>query len=303
MSNYLQICDELNLAINFAFEEYNSKTELGMKSNPKNFFNYVKSKLKTDNYPSKMHLYENVGNNSDEICNLFSNFFQQNYTTFSEEDRDRNYFDFLPELERNIGVNHIKVQEIIEGLKNLDASKGPGPDGIPPVFLKNLAVELTAPLFWLFNMSLKSGNFPKLWKISYLVPIFKSGRKSDVSNYRGIAIISCIPKLFEAIINEKLFEQTKNRITNMQHGFFKGRSTNTNLIEFVNYSLTAMDNGNHVEALYTDFSKAFDRVDIPMLLFKLHKLGIELSLLNWIKSYLTNRQQIVRFKGKKIQTN
>lgn len=60
-----------------------------------------------------------------------------------------------------------------------------------------------------------------------------------------------------------------------------------------------MDNGNHVEALYTDFSKAFDRVDIPMLLFKLHKLGIELSLLNWIKSYLTNRQQIVRFKGKK----
>lgn len=174
----------------------------------------------------------------------------------------------------------------------MDASKGPGPDGIPPVFLKNLAVELTAPLFWLFNMSLTSGNFSKLWKISYLVPFFKSGRKSDVSNYRGIAIIS-------AIINEKLFEQTKNRITNMQHGFFKGRSTNTNLIEFVNYSLTAMDNGNHVEALYTDFSKAFDRVDIPMLLFKLHKLGIELSLLNWIKSYLTNRQQIVRFKGKK----
>src|SRR5450759_3937292 len=84
----------------------------------------------------------------------------------------------------------------------------------------------------------------------------------------------------------------------MQHGFFKGRSTTTNLLEFVNYSLMAMDNGNHVEVLYTDFSKAFDRVDIPMLLFKLQKMGIQPNLLKWINSYLTNRDQLVRFKGK-----
>lgn len=187
----------------------------------------------------------------------------------------------------------------MEGLNNLDVSKGSGRNGIPSLFMKSLAVELTTPLFWLFNMSLESGIFPKSWKSSYLVPIFKNGKKSDIRNYRGIAIISCIPKLFEAIINEKLFNQIKSRITNAQHGFFKGRSTNTNLIEFVKYSLTAMDNGHHVEALYTDFSKAFDRVDIPMLLFKLQKLGTESNLLKWIQSYLTNRQQIVRFKESK----
>jgi hypothetical protein len=129
------------------------------------------------------------------------------------------------------------------------------------------------------------------------VPIFKSGQKSDIRNYRGIAIISCIPKLFESIVNEKLFSQIKNRITEMQHGFFKGRSTTTNLLEFIDYSLNAMDNGNHVEVLYTDFSKAFDRVDIPMLLFKLQKIGIEPGLLKWLESYLTNRKQIVKFKG------
>ena len=85
----------------------------------------------------------------------------------------------------------------------------------------------------------------------------------------------------------------------MQHGFFKGRSTSTNLLEFIDYSLNAMDNGNHVEALYTDFSKAFDRIDIPMLLFKLQKIGIESGLLKWLESYLTNRQQIIKFNGKK----
>lgn len=84
----------------------------------------------------------------------------------------------------------------------------------------------------------------------------------------------------------------------MQHGFFKGRSTSTNLLEFVNYSLTAMDNGNHVEVLYTDFSKAFDRVDIPMLLFKLQKMGIEPGLLKWLECYLTHRKQIVKFNGR-----
>ena len=203
------------------------------------------------------------------------------------------YFDFFPEFTRDISVNQVKVQDIMDALNKLDVTKGPGPDGIPPIFMKNLALELTAPLFWLFNRSLESGQFPKSWKSSYLVPIFKNGKKSDIRNYRGIAIISCIPKLFEAIINEKLFYQIKNRITNMQHGFFKGRSTTTNLLEFVNYSLMAMDNGNHVETLYTDFSKAFDRIDIPMLLFKLAKLGIEPGLIKWLESYLCNRQQIV----------
>lgn len=85
----------------------------------------------------------------------------------------------------------------------------------------------------------------------------------------------------------------------MQHGFFKGRSTSTNLLQFIDYSLNAMDNGNHVEALYTDFSKAFDRIDISMLLFKLHKIGIEPGHLKWLESYLTDRQQIIKFEGYK----
>ncbi len=133
--------------------------------------------------------------------------------------------------------------------------------------MKHLAKELTSPLFLIFNMSLESGCFPKFWKNSYLVPVFKSAKKTDISNYRGIAIPSCIPKLFEAIINKELFHQMKNRIIPTQHGFFKGRSTTTNLLEFINFSLNAMDKGNYVETLYTDFSKGFDRIDIPCFSF------------------------------------
>lgn len=59
-----------------------------------------------------------------------------------------------------------------------------------------------------------------------------------------------------------------------------------------------MDRGNFVETLYTDFSKAFDRVNISLLLLKLERLGFSHKLLNWIESYLTGRTQLVRFKGK-----
>lgn len=59
-----------------------------------------------------------------------------------------------------------------------------------------------------------------------------------------------------------------------------------------------MDRGNYVEALYTDFTKAFDRVDIKLLLFKLQRAGFSSELLTWIESYLTNRIQSVQFKGK-----
>lgn len=217
--------------------------------------------------------------------------------SFDENDRDRSYFSFIPQANNEITVDSLSLDEIQAALKALDSSKSTGPDGISPKFAKNVASELASPLYWLFNLSLKSGIFPSAWKKSYLVPIFKSGKKSDVKNYRGIALISCIPKLFEAIVNNKMFAQLKDYITQKQHGFFKGRSTATNLLSFVNYTLNEMDNKNSVQTLYTDFSKAFDRVDIPMLLFKLDKIGIDSNLLSWLKSYLTKRTQCVKFNG------
>ena len=297
LQNYLNICNELDTATKTAFDEYNRKMEEEIKTCPKIFFNYVKTKLKSENFPHQMHLDGNIKNDANEICTLFGHFFQEVYTTFSEDDRNRDFFEFIPEYPTDISVRRLSPQEVLGALRNLDSSKGPGPDGIPPIFLKNLATELTKPLLHIFNVSLQDGIFPEFWKRSFLLPIYKSGAKSDVRNYRGIAILSCIPKLFESIVNEKLFQQVKTRITHCQHGFFKGRSTSSNLLEFVTFTLNAMNNGNHVEALYTDFSKAFDRIDIPLLIYKLDKIGFDPWLLKWIESYLLNREQIVRFKN------
>jgi hypothetical protein len=79
-----------------------------------------------------------------------------------------------------------------------------------------------------------------------------------------------------------------------QHGFFKGRSTVTNLIEFTSYVLYCMENGVQVNAISTDFSKAFDKVSHRLLLTNLAKLGFGGSFLAWIRSYLTGREKFVK---------
>ena len=72
--------------------------------------------------------------NSQDICNLFATFFQETYSTFSDNDRDFEYFTYFLELSGNFGVTQIFSEEIWSGLNNLDVTKGSGPDGIPPLF-------------------------------------------------------------------------------------------------------------------------------------------------------------------------
>jgi hypothetical protein len=52
-------------------------------------------------------------------------------------------------------------------------------------------------LLHIFNLSLSTGTFPFKWKDSFLIPIFKTGKRNDVGNYRGVAILSCFAKLYD----------------------------------------------------------------------------------------------------------
>src|SRR6266496_2281576 len=82
-----------------------------------------------------------------------------------------------------------------------------------------------------------------------------------------------------------------NLISPSQHGFCKGKSTASNLLESItNWQLT-VDSGVNVDVVYIDIRKAFDSVVHPKLLFKIARFGIEGVLLDWIKNYLSNRYQ------------
>ena len=116
-----------------------------------------------------------------------------------------------------------------------------------------------------------------------------------ISNYRGIAKLSAIPKLLEKIITEQITHFVASTVSPKQHGFLKGCSTVTNLLEFASTTIDGFSNRLQTDTIFTDFSKAFDRVDHKLLLLKLDKIGFPGSLVNWIKSYLSSRRQCVVF--------
>jgi hypothetical protein len=153
-------------------------------------------------------------------------------------------------------------------------------------------------LFYIFNKSLATGSFPDNWKKSFLTPFYKSGGRGNVANYRGIAILSFIPKLFEKIVCDKLNLKLTSNFHNEQHGFTQNRSINSNLMVYTKFIFDVMENKSQVDSIYTDFSKAFESVDHKILIKKLLALGFSGNILNWISSYLSGRSQNVRFLGK-----
>lgn len=98
-----------------------------------------------------------------------------------------------------------------------------------------------------------------------------------------------IPKIFESIITKKLSQLMSQQLVDNQHGFRQKKSTLTNLILYQTKIISAFEHGQQVDSIYTDFQKAFDKVNHRLLTAKLEHFGFNGSFLNWIKSYLINR--------------
>ena len=97
-----------------------------------------------------------------------------------------------------------------------------------------------------------SYNTIAILRLSFLTPIHKKGPKHLLENYRGIAKLSAIPKIFEKILKDKLFVLISQCISPHQHGFLAGKSIITNLASFTKYVVDSMEAGNQVDVMYTD---------------------------------------------------
>lgn len=229
-------------------------------------------------YPSSMTYKDNFKHNANDICHLFKQFFE---TVYEEPQLIHNEnFDDIPNMSEALTEITIDKESLLLELRALDQTKGPGPDGIPNIFLKTFADHLADPLCIIFNKSLNEGYFPKNWRVSNITPIFKSGDRSKIENYRGIAILNAIPKLFEKVVTDQIVHFLVDKINEHQHGFQNGKSTSTNMVYYVSYLLLSMENNKQVDSIYTDFSKAFDKVNHKILEIKLFKIGIRGSVLN-----------------------
>jgi hypothetical protein len=168
-----------------------------------------------------------------------------------------------------------------------------GPDMIPNLFLKKEAQFLAYPLSELFHKSFQSGYIPDIWKLAYVTPIYKKGNQTDPANYRPISLTSTCGKVMEKIIKNSMMSYllTNDIITKEQHGFLAKHSTASNLLECLHDWIIALESSELVDAVYIDFSRAFDSVVHTKLLHKLQSVGIAGKLYNWIAEFLTDRSQ------------
>ena len=111
-------------------------------------------------------------------------------------------------------------------------------------FLKLCKSIILKPLVLIFNKSVLTGEYPDELKIAKVIPLFKSGDKTLVNNYRPISLLSIINKLFEKLIYKRLREFLIKfnvlYIYKYQFGFRSGYSTDMALIEIVDNIKTAI---------------------------------------------------------------
>ena len=278
------------------YRSYINSVEQGLQNDVKAFWSYTKSLRTTNSIPKEMNLDNETANSGEQIANLFSKYFTSVYTN-SDNTKRSSISNISEYYQFNIGRIHLSLESIKLYLEKIDTSKGAGPDKIPPIFIQRCADVLSSPLSYIYNRSLSQATFPELWKIAHIIPIFKSGDQSSIKNYRPISILSCFAKVFESLIYKYIFSHFRPQICDRQHGFVPKKSINSNLLEFYTYICDAFDERTQVDAIYTDFQKAFDKVNHIILIKKLLQIGIHGDLLRWLESYLSNRTQLVIING------
>ncbi len=136
-------------------------------------------------------------------------------------------------------------------------------------------------------------------KIAKVIPIYKTGNRHELSNYRPVSLLPQFSKILEKIMYSRLndFITKHNILSDQQYGFRANRTTSLALMEFVEEITSAIENKEYAIGIFLDLKKAFDTVDHDLLLKKMHRYGVRGVALSWFGSYLENRHQYVQMNN------
>ena len=178
------------------------------------------------------------------------------------------------QIRRNVVPGEVSLREIqyatfFKALQTIPTHRAPGLDGISAEMLK-LAKHFLAPkILKLFNLVIKSGDFPDQWKLGKVVALYKNnGDVKDPGNYRPITLLPIMSKLFEKCISEQMYELLIPHIPNFQHGFKRNHSIVTAMTEITEYMFESLNDQKMGYVAQLDISKAYDSVNNYILLQK-----------------------------------
>ena len=142
----------------------------------------------------------------------------------------------------------------------MNVRKPAGPDGIPPKLLKIAAPVIAGLMTKLFNYCIDSSEWPRQWKLSNVTPIYKKDDETSKTNYRPISVLSVIPKVFEKLKFDQLYNIFTPVFSHNMSGFLRRHSCCSALLKLTDDWRQALDNKKDVVVVAIDLSKAFDSI-------------------------------------------
>ena len=268
------------------------------KTNPKAFYQYSQSKLKTRTSipdllkPGTEKKPEYISDDRGK-AEVYLDYFTSVFT----EEPSSDEMPFFAERDYDSPLENIEITSdiVLEKLEKLKKNKSPGPDKIHPRVLSEVAGIMSIPLSIIFQTSIDTKTLPSEWKHANVSAIYKKDNKTLPSNYRPVSLTSVVCKVLESIIRDNIVDHMKENelFSDQQFGFISKRSTVLQLIRVLDIWSEILDQGGSFDVIYMDFMKAFDKVPHRRLVYKVEKYGIKGNVLEWIKNFLADRTQCV----------
>ena len=209
-------------------------------------------------------------------------------------------------LMKQPGTGHpeFTMGELTYVLDRLNKNSATGLDGIHNNMLANLPPSGLHFLLHLANTSLSESVLPSEWKTANVKMLPKKALSNDPSKYRPISLTSCVGKLIERLVANRLtrYLDQNNIIKKEQSGFRKHRSTIDNLLFMSQKGVEAINRGKSCVAIFFDIEKAFDKVWHEGIINRLYKYQVPYHLTRWIINFLAERSFQVEVNGKRSRS-
>ena len=187
----------------------------------------------------------------------------------------------------------VNTSQVQSTLRRITTTKSPGPDKIPNIILNTFAFEFAPVISDLYNSSLQQGVFPNLLKRSFVIPIPKtSPPKLMEEDLCPISLTSQVSKIMDFL--ESPMSEVADKLDKKQFALPQ-KSTTQALVYLLHQLHAALDRGHcAVRLFFADFKKGFNLVDHNVVIAELQNLDVHPILVQWIKSFRTEREQCVR---------
>ncbi|XP_044019201.1 uncharacterized protein LOC122859587 isoform X2 [Aphidius gifuensis] len=275
---------------------HNSNIENNAKYHPKQFWKSINSKRNNNSTVKCLLINDIITYDSIIIASSFAEYFADVFNT-NDFSSACSPCDMLHNVYINNHLISINSTDISRELLSLNSSNTCGLDNLSNAIIKLCPDAIIYPLQFIFNLAIKDGTFPTRWKQSKVIPVPKKGNNLLVDSYRQVSLLPNFSKIFEKLIYDIILSYFSPYQSHSQHGFTKRRSTCSNLLTFTEYVMSKLNNNQQVDVIYTDLSKAFDKINWNTLIVKLYQINLPLCIIKLISSYLVNRSCSVFVNG------